>query len=924
MPPFENQPTPTSPDDGTLRPIVTGWLSKIDLAIQHKKPFSDISEQCMAFFSGATGFMWEPKFKKKYLNTNTTPRFRMTMAKAFELVALFGPLLYWRNPQRTVKPRVQIDISPELFGPPNMQEIMQQWQQLQQQMQQLQQQSQQLHQQMQQPQQQQQPQNGQPVQQQDPAAMQQQQQQQQQAQQVQQQMQQLQQQMQQLHPQVQQVQQAQQVYQQAVVEQRTRKSQDGARCNLVEKWLNYTPNEQPGGGLARHAELAITEALVKGRGVLWTEPYEFPGSDIRLTGNFYDTVDNLLIDPDAESLDDARWIAKRVVQPVWQVEKEYGLKKGTLERSGNMESANSQGETKGDDMGNFKRAQGKSFDLMVHWKIWSRGGVGSRLTGVSTPLKDAFDDTVGDFAYLCVASSVPFPLNAPPEKFKKASDKEVKEMFAWPVPYWKDNRWPCVLLDFYPKPRSVWPIAPLAPGLGELVFMNVIISHLANRIWSSSRDFIAVLKSAEEEVRKQIKNGEDLALISLNEVHRDIRQVVQFLQQPQTNFDAWRILEQITHVFERRTGLTELMAGLTTTQSRSAEDIATKKEQMNIRPDHMSSKVEKWMAECAKMEKFCCRWFIESKDVEPLVGKTGGYLWQQLITSQDPEVVVREMDATVEAGSARKPNKARDTQNIQQAMQILFPELSKHADVTTDTAPLNKFLSLWADTVELDIDGMLTDNRLPMQFQPWFQQQQQQQMQQQQQAQMQAQQQQQQMQQQQMQMEQQKMQMDMQTGQQKMQVDQQKMQMDMFAGQQKMQGEAIKQQAMQQKAQLELVKQQQEMEADAARMQQEIQAQGLEAVLAQRQGQMDMAKAQLDIAAKQMDIQAKRDQGQSEQASKVSEMVLGRAMSAEENRRAEETHIADMFRDEQKHQQGIRHEQDKAQQQANKARRSPE
>ncbi len=29
-----------------LRPLVTGWLGKIELGIQHKKWFQDISDQC--------------------------------------------------------------------------------------------------------------------------------------------------------------------------------------------------------------------------------------------------------------------------------------------------------------------------------------------------------------------------------------------------------------------------------------------------------------------------------------------------------------------------------------------------------------------------------------------------------------------------------------------------------------------------------------------------------------------------------------------------------------------------------------------------------------------------------------------------------------------------------------------------------------
>jgi len=901
---------------------VTGWLGKVEQARKHKKPFDDIAEQCTAFFSAATGFMWEPKYRQKFLNTNTSPRFRMTMAKAFELVALFGPILYWRNPKRTVKSRKQIPINPDIFGPDNMREIQQLHQQLSQQRQQAQQGLQQSQQQMQQMQQQ--------MQQLQQAAQQGDQQAQQQAQQIQQQVGQMQQQMQQsqqqlqsvsqqlqtIEPQVKDVQEAHKIFEESRIELRARKFQDEARASLMENWLNYTPDEQPGGGLAQHAEMAITEALVKGRGCLWVEPYTQPGSKMTLTGCFWDSVDNLLLDPDSESIDDAKYIIKREAKPVWQVERDFGLKEGALGGKGSLESAESQGEKMGDEMGDLHRKQGKSFDTIVYYRIWSKGGVGARLTGVNTPLKERFDKVVGDFAYIVVAADVPYPLNAPPKKFLKAKDDEVQEMFSWPVPYWKDDRWPVVLLDFYPKPRSAWPIAPLAPGLGELAFMNVVISHLANRIWSSSRDFIAVLKSAEEEVTKAIKKGDDLAIIPLNEVHQDINRVVSFLQQPQTNFDIWKILDEVMRLFERRTGLTELMSGMTATQSRSAEDVATKREQMSIRPDHMSGKVENWMAEAAKLEKFCARWFVKPKDVQHLFGKAGSRLWEKLVSTVPVESVVRELYCTVEAGSARKPNKMRETQNIQQAMQVLFPVLDKHADVTTDTAPLNKLLSLWAESVEFDIEGMELQQRLPMQFQPWFQQQQAQQMQQQQQQQQQQAQQQQQVEQQKMAMAQQQSQVKMQTEQLKQQGMSQKAQMDAQQGQQKMQADMAKAQMAaqqaQQKAQADQMKAQADMsnnqmkaQADMSNAQMDLKLAQLKAQLQGRQGQMDAMKSTLELEKSENEGDRSQQENLIAQAAKAQDIEHDERRHEQELRQDGETHAQEMRQSREEFQQSL-------------------
>ena len=39
-------------DQNPLRPIVRGWLDKIDLALKHKKPFQDDADEAMSFYDG--------------------------------------------------------------------------------------------------------------------------------------------------------------------------------------------------------------------------------------------------------------------------------------------------------------------------------------------------------------------------------------------------------------------------------------------------------------------------------------------------------------------------------------------------------------------------------------------------------------------------------------------------------------------------------------------------------------------------------------------------------------------------------------------------------------------------------------------------------------------------------------------------------
>ena len=48
--------------------------------------------------------------------------------------------------------------------------------------------------------------------------------------------------------------------------------------------------------------MAIDEALITGRGCLWTELFQPPGVSFRTVRSSWDSVDALLVDPDAPSV----------------------------------------------------------------------------------------------------------------------------------------------------------------------------------------------------------------------------------------------------------------------------------------------------------------------------------------------------------------------------------------------------------------------------------------------------------------------------------------------------------------------------------------------------------------------------------------------------------------------------------------------
>lgn len=606
-----------------LRPTVDGWLGKIERARQchHRRWWQDNADQSLMFYCAATGFMWDGRHATAMFGgpCPAKPKFRMTINKAFELVALTAPVIMNRYPIRQVKPRPAFDLPPGLFGDPNDPNVQQFTQQMQAQAQQMQ-------------------------------------------------------------------------------------LEDGVRAALMERWLNYTPREQPGGGLLGHCERAVTAALIKGRACLWARDYKMPGSGRVLTGLFEDDPSNLFIDPDATSLHDARWIAQKCTHPIWWVEREYNLPVGSLKNKGNAESAWMQGEAVSNPDIRHARTNGETFDLLTYYKIYSKGGAGARLSGVSSPLKRAFDEVVGDHAYIVVAPGVPFPLNAPTFRVREWDDQQVKAAFQWPIPFWADDRWPVAILDFYDKPLSPWPVAPLAPALGELKAINMFFSFLASHVWSGSRTFHIAAKQIFDQIKSIYEAGQDQGVFSIDDAGtgQDVGKLFATIQQPQTNLDVWRIIEALMSLFDRRTGLTDLAYGLNPggTQPRTAEEMSVKQHQLNIRPDYMAHRVEEWLSEGARLEAFVTRWKVDARNLAGLLPPMGQQLWHNLIWSTDVEKVVRELDFTVMAGTARKPNKDRDVANIAQAMQFLFPMATNYAAATSDTTPLNWLVQKWGDSVD--------------------------------------------------------------------------------------------------------------------------------------------------------------------------------------------------------------------------------
>ena len=621
-------PTQSLPESNPLRQLVRTWTKKFEAAIKYKKPFADDAKEAALFYDGDHNWMWKDAYargEKGYNSSIAPPAFRMQVNKVFELIEIFGAVIYHRNPVRTVTLYKQPDLPPDAYGlPADM-------------------------------------------------AM--------------------------LTPE------QTQLMGVAQADAQARTSRDVAR-QLLESYLNYTPNELD---LKRQAKKFVNEGLMKGMGVLWPELIEIEASGsepIRMVGSFYDSVDNLLIDPDFDNMDDMLWCARRCIRPLEEVAVEYQIPEEDLARhlDGNT-------EIKADnEPRNTKKKSGQTQRLVTYYKVWSKCGAGDRFKDAPKESRGVFD-SLGKYCYLVICEGVDYPLNLPPAVMQEEPDPQtgipqsVMLGMAWPVPYYLDpGGWPFVPLAFHPKPGYAWPISHIKPAVAELRMLNWGMSFLASRIATSCETIIAVQKAADQEFKDQLLAPSEggFKIIELAELlGRRVEDVISTFQLPQVTKDLWDILTAVADQFAQRTGLTELAYGYTRNQFRSAAEATIKQENVSVRPDNMANDLEDAMSTLARREALAARWLLEPKDVAPVLGPMGAIAWEQHVAKRDLVSLTRDFLFRVEAGSARKPNKASRVEQMTLAIQTLGPILAPMATGGV-VEPFNALMKDWAMSLDID------------------------------------------------------------------------------------------------------------------------------------------------------------------------------------------------------------------------------
>jgi len=532
---------------------------------------------------------------------------------------------------------------------------------------------------------------------------------------------------------------------------------DKLQCMLFSWFLNYLPSEYD---LFREQRRALPEALVKGRGIHWTEMQN--GAYGMIPCSYMDTIDGLLCDPDSRSWLHQNFIVRERCEHVVRIAEKFELPRERIRGSFNSNLAKSSAKT-GADL--IPRTYDKSGDVGVYYEIYSRMGIGSAFDAASEPLKklDAAMSELGQNIYLAIMPGVPHPLNLPPEVLiddSEATQAEMRARLSWPIPFHADltDPWPCSLCDFYPNQNDPWATSPLEGPMPLLAFIDHAYSYMFSRVRITSRNLVIISKALEECVVQGLIKGSDLECIKYNgEPGVELDKLIKVVEFPELRRDLLLVVDKAESAFERAAGMgPEIYGAAPQTQDRSATATSARESRLSSRPNDFADVVENWNSRIASKEALATRLYVDEnvvrnlfreqprKVIDPTIppevlaqaqamGVTppmqtieGPFTqkWKELISCkiEDAAIAATELAYTVEAGSGRRKNQQKqeaDAKILVEAIPNLLQVMQQCIQLQ-NMAPYNAMVEALGKLIDSPLDRLLmeTPPQMPQQADP--------------------------------------------------------------------------------------------------------------------------------------------------------------------------------------------------------------
>lgn len=441
------------------------------------------------------------------------------------------------------------------------------------------------------------------------------------------------------------------------------------RAVQMENYLNYIPRETD---LKLHFRRAIIQGCIYGKGVLWC------GWDKEksIATAIFDTVQNLLVDPDCRFREECNWKARIRRKPRWWLEKQYPEAKETIKL------AQPSGKRRRSDTGTDYTT-----DTITFYEIYCRIGLHNYENGTDLLTEGDDGEMVGDDT---------------PMKYCMTEEGKLLHEGPWEVPLFRKQLWPCVEIDFRENPGHYWPKSPIEPGLSQLQNMNWLYRHMMARVRQAARGFIAIVSQNGAGL-----NAEDLdKLLDITPTPDGVfdiirvnatgmaegAKVAEIVQQIKLDSNLPEFLEAIAfeeEEFAKATGLYGILfQGQGDTQMRSAAEVQFREKTSRSRIEDMQKTVETASDELATIQALYARFLSTDEDLAQILGPEGAAQFGTLIPPMEEEADRFTNDLLNMGAPAAEAAEMGQMQAQVQEMElraqggVTFDEWLKEADYT--------------------------------------------------------------------------------------------------------------------------------------------------------------------------------------------------------------------------------------------------
>ena len=335
---------------------------------------------------------------------------------------------------------------------------------------------------------------------------------------------------------------------------------------------------------------------------------------------------DMLVNAEATSLDDARWIAHRQIRTLEEAkaDKTYN---GRVRSALQGESVLQQG------LGYQVKDQERysdQIDRVVVWELWD----------LDRQKMMAFSEQSDDF--LIAPRDFPYHIGHPFRMIRN---------------YTSTNQ-------FYP----IGDIEQIIPLVNEL---NSTRSQMLNHRRKQGRKWIAHEDAFNEDARRQLQSSEDNVVAFMNKSFQGgLQEAIMPLPQIPLNADVYHIEDRLSADVNLITGVSEYQRGAAPATRQTATEAAMIQDASNARQAEKLSQVEVFIADIASALLGIMQQFMaDHRDVR-VVGRTGGDpLWFQA----SPEDIEGEYFFKVQAGSTQPTNETTRRTNAVSLMQLAGP-----------------------------------------------------------------------------------------------------------------------------------------------------------------------------------------------------------------------------------------------------------